>query len=228
MRERPQLVRSPLLLLAWLPLITLLSTPSAQAMEVKDVVAAVQKTYAETEDLQADFKQEMTFQGFSAVHHLNGKLYLKKPGKMRWDYQSPSKQQIFLEGEHFTYYIPEHQQVVISTLSRQHDREIPIHLLATLSTLERDFNLQWEEEPGQNPQSLRIRLLPKQGGVTSNVTVDINPKDHFIYRIALADPNGNTSIFTFSKIETNKGVPDRLFTFTPPKGVEIVHPPPLQ
>ncbi|HEX9756843.1 MAG TPA: outer membrane lipoprotein carrier protein LolA [Nitrospiria bacterium] len=202
-------------------------TPSAQAVTLEELIAQVQNTYAQLNDLQADFTQETAFEGFSTTHRLDGILYLKKPTKMRWDYRTPSQQQIFLEGEKFTYYIPEHQQVVISSLTQETAQEIPIHLLASLSTLQRDYTVTWKEEPTGEPLSYQLRLHPKRTQETSHVIVAINPKSHFIEKMEVASLNGNRSSFSFSNIKVNQGISDSLFNFSVPKGVEIVSPPKL-
>ena len=201
--------------------------PHAQALTIDTVLKKVQSVYGQAAYLQADFTQETTFQGFTTSHRFKGKLYLKKPDKMRWDYQSPSKQQIFLEGESFTYYIPEHQQVVISRLSQLTSQEIPIHLLATLSTLEKDYDVQWEEEPNGVSGPYRLRLIPKMATEATFVIVEINSKTHYIDQMKVISPNGNRSVFSFFNIQVNQQTPDSLFTFNIPKGVEIVHPPSL-
>lgn len=222
-------IRSPVKKIFFLILLfLLLSTPIAQAVTLEELIARVQETYAQLNDLQADFTQETTFEGFSSTHRLEGILYLKKPSKMRWDYHTPSQQQIFLEGEKFIYYIPEHQQVVISSLTQQTAQEIPIHLLATLSKLEQDYNITWEEKPSENPNTFQLRLHPKQARETFHVIVVINPKNHYIEKMSVASLNGNRSTFFFSNIKVNQGISDSLFNFSIPKGVEVVSPPKLQ
>lgn len=200
--------------------------PHAQALTLDTLIKKIQSVYGQAETLQADFAQETTFQGFSTSHRFEGKLYLKKPDKMRWDYQSPSKQQIFLEGESFTYYIPEHQQVIISRLSHKTSQEIPIHLLATLSTLEKDYDVQWEEEPHGASSPYRLHLIPKNTpGEATFVIVEINSKTYYIDQMKVVSPNGNQSVISFFNIQVNQRIPDDLFTFNIPEGVEIVRPP---
>ena len=67
---------------------------AASVSAVEDLVGKVDARYAQTQDLQADFTQETILEGFSTGFTSSGRLYLKKPGLLRWDYLQPSEEQI--------------------------------------------------------------------------------------------------------------------------------------
>jgi outer membrane lipoprotein carrier protein len=89
---------------------------AASVSAVEDLVGKVDARYAQTQDLQADFTQETILEGFTTGFTSSGRLYLKKPGLLRWDYLQPSEEQIYVDGDQVMMYVPEHQQVVKGAL----------------------------------------------------------------------------------------------------------------
>src|SRR5207249_12115853 len=53
--------------------------------EVQEVVKKVQARYEKTRDLQADFKQSTRIEGFATPISSSGRVYIKKPGRLRWE-----------------------------------------------------------------------------------------------------------------------------------------------
>jgi outer membrane lipoprotein carrier protein len=58
--------------------------------EVREVMKRLQARYEKTKDLQADFMQRTTIEGFERPMTSSGKVYIKKPGRLRWNYLEPS------------------------------------------------------------------------------------------------------------------------------------------
>ena len=57
---------------------------------IQELVNRVDARYAQLGDLQADFVQETRIEGFDKVLRSSGRVFLKKPGLLRWDFLEPS------------------------------------------------------------------------------------------------------------------------------------------
>lgn len=193
-----------------------------------DIVTKIQTTYEKINDLQADFIQSVQFVDFDAPYTSKGKLFVKK-GKMRWDYQEPSKQQIFVDGEKFLYYVPEHRQVIRSRIGGQSDSHLPLRLLSGTGRLDQDFQISFEAGPAALQKPVALRLVPKKGMELTKIVITVGPSPQIeglmIQKVALYEANGNVSTSSFEGIQINKGVSDDLFTFKIPKGIEVIDTP---
>jgi outer membrane lipoprotein carrier protein len=194
---------------------------------LNDIVAKIQRTYEKMEDFQSEFVQTVEIVDFDVPYVSKGQLFVKK-GKMRWDYREPSKQQIFVDGERFLYYVPEHKQVIRSRVGGQSDTHLPLRLLSGTGRLDQDFQISFEE--GSSPQkSIMLRLIPKKEMAVTKIvlTLSFSPEigGLMIQKVALHETNGNISTSSFEGIQTNKGVSDDLFIFKIPKGVELIETP---
>ena len=83
----------------------------APAQELEQVVDALEATYGKMTDLRADFTQVARNKSLGQDVEAEGTVYLKKGGRMRWEYKSPSPQQIVSDGTHLWVYTPELNQV---------------------------------------------------------------------------------------------------------------------
>lgn len=198
---------------------------------LSEVVGKIQSVYETTQDLKADFHQVTRFEGFEAVVASSGKLYIKKPGRLRWDYVSPNQNQVVVNQDRIYLFTPELKQVIISPFAHISDSQIPLHFLMGVGRLDQDFEVRWAEPKdaagtATGPERLVLMLLPKDSKAgLEKIRMEVNPKRYLITQLDLFENNGNTSSFTFSRIETNMGLKDKLFIFTAPKGVEVIETP---
>jgi len=75
--------------------------------EVREVMKRLQARYEKTKDLQADFTQKTTIEGFERPMTSTGKVYIKKPGRLRWNYLDPSTEDIYVNRDDVKVYVPE-------------------------------------------------------------------------------------------------------------------------
>src|SRR5262245_36327852 len=81
-----------------------------QASDPARVTAeAVDKKYNAMQTLKADFVQ--IYAGAGRVRRESGTLWLKQPGRMRWDYQQPQQKLLVADGKNAYFYVPEERQV---------------------------------------------------------------------------------------------------------------------
>jgi outer membrane lipoprotein carrier protein len=198
---------------------------------LSEVIEKIQSVYETTRDLQADFHQVTRFEGFEAVVASSGKLYIKKPGRLRWDYAEPNQNEVVVSQDRVWLFTPELKQVIISPFALLSDSQMPLHFLMGVGRLDQDFEIKWAEpkdaaDTATGQERLVLTLLPKdkKAGL-DKIRMEVHPKQYFITQLDLFESNGNTSSFTFSRIETNVGLKDKLFIFTAPKGVEIIETP---
>lgn len=201
--------------------------------EVREIVKHLQARYEKTKDLQADFTQKTLIEGFERPVTSSGKVYIKKPGRLRWSYLSPAAEDIYVNRDDVKVYVPEHKQVLIGKLTQMASSKAPLELLQGAARLEESFEI--EPTPGKGKGLGGIRLLtlmPKQNGSESGKTLqrivlEVFPKTYFIRTVSLYELSGNVSTFEFSAPQANAGVNDELFELKLSPDVEVVRAPVL-
>jgi len=205
---------------------------AASVSAVEDLVGKVDARYAQTQDLQADFTQETILEGFTTGFASSGRLYLKKPGLLRWDYLQPSEEQIYVDGDQVMMYVPEHQQVVKGVLTQMAASKGPLALLQGVGKLSQQFTILestvGSKEGGELPS---LTLVPKSAGneapTIKKIVLKLFPDSYLIQTITLFEVSGNISSVTFDHIQVNKGLSPRLLKFEVPPDVVVVELPKL-
>src|SRR5262245_57990795 len=90
--------------------------PAAPTQSADDALAKVQAFYVGTKKLKADFKQTYTQPTFGRSSTSTGKVYVSKPGKMRWDYKTPTTKHFISDGTTLWVYEPEAKQAFKQSL----------------------------------------------------------------------------------------------------------------
>ena len=195
-----------ILCLAWLP-----SVPA------DDSDTTVQTFFNELDTLQADFHQEVR-DGDNTVQQVSdGKVWIQRPGRFRWDYASPYRQQLVSDGERLWSYDEDLEQVTVQPIGEVLSAT-PAMLLGGSQPLKLIFTVEPLSAEGNREQVL---LKPKSND--SNVTaLLLDFTDRIISGIRAEDSFGNITSFTFTNLVRNRELDSALFRFEPPAGVDIV------
>ena len=201
--------------------------------EVRDVMKRLQARYEKTKDLQADFTQKTTLEGFERPMTSSGKVYIKKPGRLRWNYLQPSTEDIYVDRDDVKVYVPEHKQVLVGKLTNMAASRAPLELLQGAAKLDASFDAEPTAGKGRGVGGIRlVTLVPKSHngeahGTVQKIVVEVFPKTYFIRTLSLYEVSGNVSNFEFSSLQSNIGLDDDLFIPKFPSDVEVVKAPVL-
>ncbi len=187
------------------------------------VVDAIQKLYEDTQDYQASFDQVYKNKLMDETRKSSGKVYIKQPGKMRWEYTKPNKKLFVSDGKTLWVYEEEAHQVYKQPLT---DSELPtaIAFLMGEGDLKKEFDYKLvENEKAKAKGLLVLELVPKKPTTQyKKLLFMVVAMSHQVERTIIVDSSGNTNSMRFSKVKTNKGVKDSKFTFSMPKGATLV------
>ncbi|MCP9456371.1 MAG: outer membrane lipoprotein carrier protein LolA [Nitrospira sp.] len=199
--------------------------------EVQALVKHIQARYEKTKDLQADFIQKTKIEGFERPILSRGKVYLKRPGQLRWDYLEPANECIYVAHDDVKVYVPEHKQVLVGKLTQMAASKAPLELLQGVGKLEESFDIRPTEGKERGAGGLPLlTLLPKALVAESTKTIqkiviEVFPKTYFLRTVSLYERSGNVSTFEFSEPMANMGLAANIFEFVIPPDVEIVKAP---
>jgi outer membrane lipoprotein carrier protein len=201
-------------------------TARAAGDEVGEIVAAVQRYYDGAKDLHARFEQQLTT-AMGTKKRAAGELWLKKPGRMRWDYSKPEKKLMVADGQTLWVYEPEDQQAFKQELRGTNLPESVAFLLGE-GKLKDQFEITPQKEPPAGlaqPGEIVLHLIPKHASSAyKSLLFVVDPKSGMVNGTVVYDQQGGESRLRFSQVESNKGVEEAKFKFTPPTGTRILKP----
>jgi len=189
-----------------------------------ELAAALQRKYDGIKDFSTDFSH--AYEG-GVLHKRiteRGHLLVKKPGKMRWDYSAPETKQFVSDGLKMYSYIPQDKQVIVAAVPPDEDAPTPTLFLAGKGNLTRDFTPSLVDAPAGMPAGSRaLKLVPKAKQRDYDwLTLVVDRGSLALRGLVTVDAQGGTSSFSFTNLKENVGVADKEFTFTIPRGVDVV------
>ena len=197
------------------------SALKAQLLSWDEIVAKVQEQYETHEDFKANFIQESLVKSLGKKQVAEGVVYFKKPGKMRWNFQKPARQEIISDGKSFWNYRPEDKQVLVSPVTSAFQAKAPSTFLAGIGNLQKDFQARWAKEPSPQ-ENYSLELTPRETqGSLEKLFLLVDRENFKILQARIQDVMGNVTQISFSKVQFDNHLPDSLFTFSPPRGVEV-------
>ena len=114
-----------------------LSAPAAPA-DVDGLLKNVEARYNRAESLKLDFTE--SYAGIkSPVQNDSGVLFLRKPGRMRWEYSSPAGKVFISDGKEVVLYDPDQQRAEKSKLKESEDMRAPLAFLLGKLDFKKEF-----------------------------------------------------------------------------------------
>jgi len=197
--------------------------PSGFAADVKTTAAAVDDHYNHLRTLQAEFTEVYRGSGMDRVE--SGTLWLKKPGKMRWEYRSPKEKLFVSDGKDAWFYVPEDRRAQKTSAKKLEDLRSPLAFLLGKTKLEKELqglSLAPDVAPLQ-PGDVVLRGVPKAlADRISEVLLEVTPL-HDIVRIILQEADGAVTEYRFAEMKEDVAIGDARFQFNAPAGTETVN-----
>ncbi len=173
--------------------------------------------------IQGSFNQKVMNERGKLLRQSHGMMWLKKPGKFRWEVQGKDKHLIVSNGKEVWDFDPELSQVTIQSLPKS--GSTPIYFLTgDINALSNDFNIAAiKADAGKclNGSDTCFELKPKASSSTFH-WIRIGFSENVLKEIEMLDQLGQRSLFSFQKISTNQTISQKQFHFVPPNGVDII------
>jgi outer membrane lipoprotein carrier protein len=190
-------------------------------IDVSRVLKSIENRYNNVRTLEMDFEQTYTAPN-RARRVESGRLFLRKPGRMRWEYEKPDGKLFVSDGSNYWYYSPMSRRAEKMKLKEAEDMQAPLAFLIGRLDFHRDFErFIVRAEEG----NVRITAHPRNLNKAPyrEVTFLATP-DARIDQLSVRGQDASLMEFRFRNETRNPAQKDSLYVFTPPEGVEVVLP----
>jgi len=221
------------------------SQVSAQESSVtaKRVTGLLEEHYRHLKTLRATFLERYN-EGPKQSRVESGTVYFRRPGQMRWEYESPEKKLFLADGKTVWFYVPYDHTVTKAAAKQSSDWRTPLALLTGKVNLARLCSLvELIDQSGLPPGHSVLRCLPKgeksearpvqdrksnstadpaAGEDFTEVLLEVDSASGELARIEIRMPGGLDLEYRFGNWQTDIPLSEDLFRFQVPPGVAIV------
>ncbi len=197
----------------------LVAAPAAN-LSATAVVDNVQRFYATIDQVTASFRQAVTNETFGTTKTSDGTVWIRKPGKMRWDYLEKKGKKVqvkksFISNGSYLYVVEHDNMQVVQKNLQQDLMPVAISFLYGKGDLKSEFNAQLDHTGKYGGKGdLVLKLLPKkQSAQYKTLYLVVSPKDFHVTQSIIIDSSNNTNHFRFYAPDFKRKIDDRWFEF---------------
>lgn len=169
--------------------------------------------------VEAEFVQTLDTPALAEPQEEAGRLYLERPGKMRWEYARPAGKLALADGKDTWLWLPEDNVAITAPLAGgERDAGVALLMQGRPDLLAR-FEVDWGPAPKGGARPLRLRPR-RAGGPYDALLVNVDDSG-FPREIVAIDPLGGRLTYRLSAVRFVDRLDPSLFSFTPPPGATV-------
>jgi len=183
------------------------------------ILKGVEKRY-NVSSFSADFRQESTLKVMEITDVGKGRITVKRPWMMKWEYDSPERQIYVTDGTDMWIYRPDDNQVQIGKADNFFTGVVRAVFLLDIEQIKKYFDISLIQEKGDSVYTLK--LLPKEEiADVTDMYLSISKKTFDVVKIVKYNASEDVITYELSDFTFNKSYPDSMFHFKIPKGADV-------
>ncbi len=191
-----------------------LGVPGAGAASGRE---RLDRFFERVSSLEARFTQEVYDEQGKTLQRARGRVELARPGRLRWEYESPDRQLILADGERLWTFDEELEQATVKPLHEALG-SAPVMLLTRRGKLGHEYEVR---EQGGHDGLDWVQISPRaRDGEFDRIRIGLD--DQGIRQMVLFDRFGQKTVIRFDRLRTNIAIPPTQFRFDPPPGVDVI------
>jgi outer membrane lipoprotein carrier protein len=196
----------------------LLAVPAFAAdSDLSALLKGIENRYNKAKTLEVLFHEDYTPQG-RPKRSESGTLLLRKPLRMRWNYDQPKGKLFVGDGKYLWLYTPEENRAERMKLQESEDMRVPLAFLLGKLNFDKEFrNIQAKPEGS----SQRITALPKSDNLPYSAVEFVVTADQHIQVVKVTGYDHSILEFHFDQEKMDPKLDDSLFKFQVPPGAKV-------
>ena len=189
-------------------------------LTLDQILGRVEKNYT-GKSFQAEFVQESTIKAMDIVDFASGKIFVRYPGMMRWEYEKPEKQTIITDGHKLWIYRPSDNQVLTGSAPAFFSDGKGASFLSDIKLIRQKFRISLEDSKEDFFYELKLQPLEKKLDVT-DIRLSVTKNTFTVIRIITYNSYGDENRIEFANHQFDVKLNDSLFSFEIPPGADVL------
>jgi outer membrane lipoprotein carrier protein len=183
------------------------------------VLKEVEKRYTGSQ-FAADFLQESTIKSMEITDFASGRLYVRYPGMMRWEYEKPERQVIITDGKKLWIHRPQDNQVMVGSAPVFFRDGKGASFLSDIGLVRKKFNIHLARADGEYLYELKMKPIEGTANI-SEIRLYVIPRSYHIARIVTLNDYGDDTRIDIVSPQFNATLEPSLFSFEIPPGADV-------
>ncbi|MGD2015243.1 MAG: outer membrane lipoprotein carrier protein LolA [Desulfobacterales bacterium] len=189
-------------------------------LTLEQILDRVEKHYT-GKSFQANFIQESTIKAMDIVDFASGKIFVRYPGMMRWEYEKPEKQTIITDGHQLWIHRPADNQVLTGSAPAFFSDGKGASFLSDIKLVRKKFKISLENSMEDYFYELILQPLEKKLDVT-DIRLAVTKNTFTVVRIITYNSYGDENRIEFTNHQFDVKLDESLFSFEIPPGADVL------
>jgi len=189
-------------------------------LTLEQILDRVEKKYT-GRSFQAGFVQESTIKAMDIVDFASGKIFVRYPGMMRWEYEKPEEQIIITDGHKLWIYRPTDNQVLTGSAPAFFSDGKGASFLSDIKLIRQKFKISLENSKEDFFYELKLQPLEKKLDVI-DIRLSVTKNTFTVIRISTYNSYDDENRIEFVNHRFDVKLDESLFSFKIPPGADVV------
>ena len=210
-------IGSGMILSTWLGLT---AAAAESDLNLEQILDRMETQYTNN-SFKAEFAQESTLKAMDISDFASGKIFVRYPGMMRWEYEKPDKQVIITDAKKLWIYRPDDNQVMTGSAPAFFSDGKGASFLSDIKLVRRKFKISLEPSKDNFFYELKLQPIEKTLDV-NDIRLAVTKKTFTVIRIITYNSYGDENRIELINHLFNVDLDDKLFSFDIPPGVDVL------
>jgi outer membrane lipoprotein carrier protein len=190
---------------------------------VDQILDRVENKYTNSE-FSAHFIQKSFLKAMDIMDQASGKVYIKYPGKMRWEYEKPDRQIFITDGEKLWVYRPDDNQVQVGKAPSFFKSGKGASFLSDISLVRQQFDISMKTgQQDENDPFYYLKLIPREKTLDiTEILLMVSKQTYHVVQVITVDLYGDQNRIDLLNFAFGVSLDDALFSFSIPEGADVL------
>ncbi len=192
-------------------------------LTVDQILDRVESKYTNSK-FSADFLQKSTIKAMDISDMASGKVFIKYPGMMRWEYEKPDKQIIITDADKLWIYRPEDNQVMTGKAPTFFRDGKGASFLSDIQLIRQKFDISLGNgEKTESDMFYYLKLVPHERTMDiSKIRLLISKNTFNVLQVITQNSYGDETRIDLINSAFGVNLDDSLFSFSIPEGTDVL------
>ena len=190
------------------------------SLTLEQILDRVEAHYTD-KSFEAKFMQESTLKAMDITDFASGKIFVRYPGKMRWEYMKPEKQIIITDGFKLWIYRPADNQVMTGSAPAFFSDGKGASFLSDIKLIRQKFSISMDQTENDFFYTLKLKPIEKTLDVT-DIHLSVSKRTFTVLRIVTYNSYGDENRIELVNHQFDTKLDESLFSFKVPPGADVL------
>ena len=193
---------------------------SESATKLEQILDRMEAHYTD-KSFKAEFAQASTLKAMDITDVASGRMFVRYPGMMRWEYDKPEKQVIITDAKKLWIYRPADNQVMTGSAPAFFSDGKGASFLSDIKLVRQKFKISLAPSKDNFYYELKLQPIEKTLDV-NDIRLTVTKNTFTVIRIVTYNSYGDENRIELINHHFNVKLDDKLFSFDIPPGTDVL------